>query len=174
CHSVPDAFKPEVVGALDGRCINLQAMFYGTLGTGFTLDLIILVLPLPQIWCLQLERRQKYELTAILGLGGLSCIAAVMRIVALGSLKQTDLTYSGASTYMWSQIEPSAAILCACFVTYRPLFRNLHIRSVFSRKSGVSSEPSDVSRRYPTNITSESGSEEGLVGGKEGLGYGGS
>lgn len=71
CHSLTDAFKPEVVGALDGRCIDLQAMFYGTLGTGFTLDLIILILPLREIWCLQLERRQKYELTAILGMGGL-------------------------------------------------------------------------------------------------------
>ncbi|KAI4232140.1 MAG: hypothetical protein L6R40_007505 [Gallowayella cf. fulva] len=71
CHTISDAFKPEVVGALDGRCINLQAMFYGTLGTGFTLDLIILVLPFQQIWGLRLERRQKIELLAILGLGGL-------------------------------------------------------------------------------------------------------
>ncbi len=71
CHKVTDAFKPEVVGALDGRCINLQAMFYGTLGTGFTLDLVILILPFQQIWSLRLERRQKLELTAILSLGGL-------------------------------------------------------------------------------------------------------
>lgn len=71
CHTIADAFRPEVVGALDGRCINLQAMFYGTLGTGFTLDLVILALPFPRIWNLRLERRQKLELTAILGLGGL-------------------------------------------------------------------------------------------------------
>lgn len=71
CHSIADAFRPEVVGALDGRCIDLQAMFYGALGTGFSLDLIILVLPLQQVWSLRLERRQKYELTAILALGGL-------------------------------------------------------------------------------------------------------
>lgn len=59
------------MGALDGRCIDLQAMFYGTLATGFSLDLIILVLPLQQIWNLRLERRQKFELTGILVLGGL-------------------------------------------------------------------------------------------------------
>lgn len=73
---------------------------------------------------------------------------------------------------MWSQIEPSAAILCACFVTYRPLFRNLRLPSYFSRKS-VSKDESDVSRRYPTRVAdSEEGwyptnrldSEEGLVG----------
>lgn len=26
--------------------------------------------------------------------------------------------------YAWSQIEPAVAILCACFVTYKPLFTN--------------------------------------------------
>ena len=26
---------------------------------------------------------------------------------------------------MWSQIEPATAIICACLVTYRPLFRDL-------------------------------------------------
>ena len=71
CHTITDAFRPEVVGALDGRCINLQAMFYGALATGFTLDLVILILPFQQIWNLRLERRQKLELMAILSLGGL-------------------------------------------------------------------------------------------------------
>ena len=229
CHRVPDAFRPEVVGALDGRCIDLQAMFYGTLGTGFTLDLVILALPFQQIWTLRLERRQKYELTAILGLGGLyvafsfssnprvvgsayynsgirslilvssrttiadvkqrACLASIMRIVALGSLEQTDLTCrssialpmirievilcidSGASTYMWSQIEPSAAILCACFITYRPLFRDVSLRSIFS-KSSASSEPSDVSRRFPTaRVTTETSSEAGFVEHKGSMGY---
>ncbi|KAI4232141.1 MAG: hypothetical protein L6R40_007506 [Gallowayella cf. fulva] len=93
-----------------------------------------------------------------------------MRIVALGSLKQTDLTYSGASTYMWSQIEPSAAIFCACFVTYRPLFRDFDVRSVFSRKS-ASKEESDVSRRYPTIVAADQGSGETLVDNKAGTGY---
>lgn len=71
CHAISDAFKPEVVTAFDGRCVNLQALLYGTLGTGFTLDLVILILPLHRIWTLRLEPRQKYELTAIMGLGGL-------------------------------------------------------------------------------------------------------
>ncbi|KAL8669828.1 MAG: hypothetical protein Q9224_007713, partial [Gallowayella concinna] len=99
-----------------------------------------------------------------------ACLASIMRIVALGSLKQTDLTYSGASTYMWSQIEPSAAILCACFVTYRPLFRDLNLSSVFSRRS-ASKEESDVSRRFPTNVPSDYGSEEGLMEKQAGFGY---
>lgn len=71
CTPVPDAFVPAVVMSGSSRCINLQAMFYGTLGTGVSIDLFILLLPLYEIWKLHLPSRQKYELTAILSLGGL-------------------------------------------------------------------------------------------------------
>jgi hypothetical protein len=37
--------------------------------------------------------------------------------------------------YAWSQIEPATAILCACIVTYRPLFHNFHIN--LSKLSGI-------------------------------------
>lgn len=71
CTPFMDAFDPDVVMSSSNKCINLQAMFYGTLGTAFILDLIILILPLHVIWRLRLPTRQKYELTAILSLGGL-------------------------------------------------------------------------------------------------------
>ncbi|KAL8750182.1 MAG: hypothetical protein Q9199_007232 [Rusavskia elegans] len=71
CRNIPDAFSAKAIGSPDSRCINLQALYYGAVGTGFALDLIILVLPFQQIWGLRLERRQKYELIAILSLGGL-------------------------------------------------------------------------------------------------------
>ena len=37
--------------------------------------------------------------------------------------------------YAWSQIEPATAILCACVVTYRPLFLNMKFDHKFSRLS---------------------------------------
>ena len=71
CTPFMDAFDPDIVMSSSKKCIDLQAMFYGTLATAFTLDLIILVLPLHIIWKLRLPTRQKIELTAILSLGGL-------------------------------------------------------------------------------------------------------
>lgn len=75
CRHVPDAFNSEAISSPDDRCINLQNLYFGTVGTGFALDLIILVLPFQQIWGLRLERRQKYELIAILSLGGLYVVS---------------------------------------------------------------------------------------------------
>ena len=42
--------------------------------------------------------------------------------------------------YMWSQLEPTMAVVCACLTTYRPLFAGLHLKflNTFSR-----------SKRYP-------------------------
>lgn len=42
-----------------------------------------------------------------------------------------------AAEYLWSQIEPGTAILCACLTTYRPLITSL--LSTLLRKSGSTS-----------------------------------
>ena len=114
CHTITDAFKPEVVAAFDGRCINLQAMFYGTLGTGFTLDLIILILPIHRIWTLRLEPRQKYELTAILALGGLYVINYIS-FFALKVFLAGCLAFSPAgsrSAFLTRDSGPRLQVLC--------------------------------------------------------------
>ena len=32
-----------------------------------------------------------------------------------------------ANEYLWTQVEPATAILCACIINYRPLFTNINI-----------------------------------------------
>lgn len=109
CIPVSDAFNPAVAMSTSEQCIDLQAFLYGTLGSGVGLDLAILILPLYQVWRSTLPKRQKYEITAILGLGGLyasrhdpnaivslltsisACVASVMRILAVGKVDRADL-----------------------------------------------------------------------------------
>ncbi len=109
CIPVSDAFNPAVTMSTGGHCIDLQAMLYGTLGSAVSLDVAILMLPLCEIWRSSLPKRQKYEITAILSLGGLyasihassaglpllilfsACVASVMRILAIGKVRRADL-----------------------------------------------------------------------------------
>ena len=72
-------------------------------------------------------------------------------------------TDSSAASYMWSQIEPSAAILGACIVTYRPLFRDVRLPSFITKLTSTRTETGDVSRRWPSGGDSEKGSEARLV-----------
>ena len=47
--------------------------------------------------------------------------------------------------YMWSQLEATMAVVCACLTTYRPLFAGLHLKflSTFSRGKRYSSRMND-------------------------------
>ena len=42
---------------------------------------------------------------------------------------------SFATEYLLSQIEPATAIICACLVTYRPLFKDVKV--CFSRRKSI-------------------------------------
>jgi len=125
CIPVSDAFNPAVAMSIGGRCIDLQAMLYGTLGSAVILDVAILILPLHQVWRSQLPNRQKYEITAIFGLGGLyaskhapnavlplltylsACVASVMRIVAVGEVRRADLVCESGSFLLDDYWQPS-------------------------------------------------------------------
>lgn len=48
----------------------------------------------------------------------------------------TDVLESLAKGYLWSQIEPASTILCACVVTYKPLFCNIN-PSISKRLSSI-------------------------------------
>lgn len=109
CIPVSDVFNPAVAMDINSHCIDLQAMLYGTLGSAVSLDIAILILPLHEVWRSHLPKRQRLEITAILGLGGLyasthapsavlplltsfsACVASVMRIISIGKVRRTDL-----------------------------------------------------------------------------------
>lgn len=56
------------------------------------LDVIVLSIPLCMTWRLQLGTQQKLSLSAILLLGGLVCIASIMRSAILGDLRTQELS----------------------------------------------------------------------------------
>lgn len=85
-----------------------------------------------------------------------------MRIVSIGDMKKEDVTgmattvgslcptlaksfsVTMAAEYLWTQVEPATAILCACIITYRPLFTNINID--LSNISGLFSKGSVESK----------------------------
>ena len=53
----------------DGKCMKVPAFFVGPAIPHIVLDLVVLSLPLPSIWRLQLPRLQKAGLTFVFGVG---------------------------------------------------------------------------------------------------------
>ncbi|KAL8692228.1 MAG: hypothetical protein Q9218_002704 [Villophora microphyllina] len=145
CRPFNAAFQPDLL--YTGHCINLPAFYIGIIAANFILDIVILALPLTMIWRLKLSERQKLQVSAIFFLGGLGCFAGIMRIVSIavsfGDPQHDDVTISMASEYAWSQTEPALAIICACLITYRPLFRKSEKKVSITSFSQRSQPPSD-------------------------------
>lgn len=57
--------------AVKGKCININAFYLANAALTITTDIATYALPMPMLSKLQLPKRQKYGLIAILGLGGL-------------------------------------------------------------------------------------------------------
>lgn len=70
-----------------------------------------------------------------------TCAAAIVRVWAILNIDQTDVTWSYVRPLIWSSVEISIGITCACLPTLQPL-----IQLCLSSRS-----TSNLSRKYPIN-----------------------
>ncbi|KAE8382364.1 hypothetical protein BDV26DRAFT_288646 [Aspergillus bertholletiae] len=88
-------------------------------------DLTLGILPLFMIWKLQMNRRAKISLGAILGLGCLAGAAVVVRLPYNEKFKDPDFLYATATLSILANIEAGLGITAGCLSTLRPLVRML-------------------------------------------------
>lgn len=70
CHPVSTLWSSDPQ-AIKKLCINLPRYFYGTQIPNTILDVVLMVLPLPYIWNLQMARFQKIGLFCVFLLSSL-------------------------------------------------------------------------------------------------------
>ncbi|KAL8786043.1 MAG: hypothetical protein Q9213_003026 [Squamulea squamosa] len=106
------------------------------------LEVIILILPIRELYQLQLSLKKKLLCSLIFALGGFVIITGIIRIVKVyqPSGKDIDLTQGD----IWLNVHLGVAIICACLPTYRPLIsRNPWLR-LHGKQSENASESSDM------------------------------
>ncbi|KOS38776.1 hypothetical protein ACN38_g10398 [Penicillium nordicum] len=108
-----------------GTCINPKPFFFGNAISNLLIDVVILALPIPMVFQLQLRLSQKLTVLGIFLLGGFVCVASVMRVVTLNIFENDDISYSIMEAATWTFVEPCVGIICACLPTMRPLLRAL-------------------------------------------------
>ena len=57
--------------SISSRCISLVPFFIGAGVPNVVLNVVIVFLPLPMIWTLDIERKHRWALSAVFGLGAL-------------------------------------------------------------------------------------------------------
>ncbi|RHZ54472.1 hypothetical protein CDV55_100744 [Aspergillus turcosus] len=149
-----------------GKCIfNLYPFYIGNAAANVATDGIILLVPIPLVWKLQMRTSQKILVSGIFLLGGFVCVASVVRIYFMTFLSRSrDITWIMGDVFIWSSVEPCIGIVCACLPTLQPLLRST-LRRVFgssriARKFGASTFQ-EVELQHKSRIRRVSGGHRG-------------
>jgi len=74
------------------KCINFVDYLYASSAVTVVTDLVLCVLPLPYLWRLPMPVKQRIILCVLFGGGAVACVASVVRIAMLDTLRSLDVT----------------------------------------------------------------------------------
>ncbi|KAF9894627.1 hypothetical protein FE257_006515 [Aspergillus nanangensis] len=114
---------------VEGHCFDSTKFIIVNQAFNVLMDFVILALPIPMIWNLQRAWQDKLALNGVFALGIFVCFASIYRIVVLFWMDPSDTTYTVYQATLWTHIEPSIGLICACLPIIRGLFPKLKLAS---------------------------------------------
>ncbi|KAL6704698.1 hypothetical protein ACN47E_007980 [Coniothyrium glycines] len=119
------SLRPPPFGNGTAKCYSLDVFRnLGLMNSAFNIitDVLFASLPVPLIWQLQLNRRTKISLIAVLSLGWFASAAAIVKAVKQWNvLTELDWTVSD-SFNVWNFIEFTIGIIAGSIPSLKPLF----------------------------------------------------
>ncbi|KAK7408448.1 hypothetical protein QQX98_009375 [Neonectria punicea] len=147
CKPISAAWNVRL--AEDANCINRPPVYITQAAFGCVTDLMLLLLPVPTIVGLQMSTRQKFGLLAMFGIGSITLITSIVRLVLLlPSLSNPDQSWSLAEGCLWVIIEANLLIMCGSLPTLRVFLRNVAPKVLGESNVSLSSEQKSGTRSY--------------------------
>ncbi|MCJ1283943.1 hypothetical protein MMC26_003274 [Xylographa opegraphella] len=109
------------------HCINQLDLFYAGAASDVIIDILVLAIPMPIVWKLNMATHLKVGLIGVFLLGGLTFAASIARLVVFtqaGAQQNSgsdDYTYYLGPPIYWTALESALVIIGACLPTLRPL-----------------------------------------------------
>ncbi|KAL8407026.1 hypothetical protein RB596_005500 [Gaeumannomyces avenae] len=162
-------------GITQGTCINRKAVPLVHASLGILLDLWILMIPLCMLPSLRVSFWTKMGIACMFCVGTLATVVSCLRIPSLAKDIESSysLTWNQTDVLMWTMIEMTTGVVCACMPGQGALFSRVirHTRAlvgiatstVGTRTAGSRSRSKGHSRSRPSG---------GLGGGARGTGAG--
>ncbi|KAL9597518.1 MAG: hypothetical protein Q9179_004236, partial [Wetmoreana sp. 5 TL-2023] len=159
----------------NGHCVNDLLIGYAITSVNIVADLVVLVLPIPWLWGMNMAVPKRMAVVGLFVLGSFVCIAGVVRIPLLSELKLSDITWTSVSVGVWINVECNIGIVSACLPILRPLFSTKYNSSPIARLTRIvrtltnshssSSSGSSSSEDPEKGISSEPNSDSTVVAG---------
>ncbi|EBA27424.1 conserved hypothetical protein [Aspergillus fumigatus A1163] len=129
CDPIPSYWE----GTPGRRCLDQSAALLADSVISVVSDLIILLLPLPLTWSLQMSRNKKLRVIGILSAGGLATAFSIYRLIlVVRDGNTTDMTIFFICIIMSGNAEGGVGLICACLPSVNLLINR-------ARKTGYSS-----------------------------------
>jgi hypothetical protein len=119
--------KNILLNTARGKCIATSAvspLLYVSGISNALMDIMFALLPTTVLWNSQMPIKTKISCCILLSMGGLSCVASIIRIAFLNGVSDQAHYFENAiNTALVSIVEPGLAITAASLGTLRPLFQ---------------------------------------------------
>ncbi|PVH72157.1 hypothetical protein DL98DRAFT_611756, partial [Cadophora sp. DSE1049] len=103
-----------------GHCGNINALAFANAGVSIVLDVFTLILPLTQIWSLNLGLKKRIGIMLMFSVGAFVTVVSILRLKALVTFANTsNPTWDFFDAGLWSTIELDVGIICACMPAIR-------------------------------------------------------
>ncbi|KAL8922146.1 MAG: hypothetical protein Q9208_005341 [Pyrenodesmia sp. 3 TL-2023] len=149
----------------NGYCVNDNLIGYSITGANIVTDLVVLVMPIPWLWGMNMTVPKRMAVVGLFILGSFVCIAGIVRIPLLAELNFADLSWSAVSVGVWVNVECNIGILSVCLPILRPLFSTKYSSSPVSRFTRILRTITNSSRfsSISENGRSSSDPEKGIL-----------
>ncbi|KAG8156608.1 hypothetical protein KVR01_013559 [Diaporthe batatas] len=129
-------------GVSEGTCIDLGSFFAAFSVMNVSLDVFLLVLPIPMVLKLQMSARKKTIVCALMLLGIFACAAGMVRIyyVVLFAFAH-DHTWAMGPVGLWLSVEPAIGVVSTCMANVMPLYYWLMEKASPGDRAGRTNRP---------------------------------
>ncbi|KAJ5743631.1 hypothetical protein N7533_008501, partial [Penicillium manginii] len=125
CSPLPGAWL-HWDGEGDYKCNHINAQGWAAAAINMIFDVIVMVLPLRQLWGLNLSLRKKAYVMCMFSLGIFVTLVSILRLNSLIHFASTEnLTWDYVAIGYWSTIECDVGVICACLPAIRSLLRRV-------------------------------------------------
>jgi hypothetical protein len=158
--------KDILLNTARGKCLSISIvspLLYVSGISNAMIDVMFAVLPTTILWNSQMPKKRKISCCILLSMGGLSCVASIVRIAFLSGVDQQAHYFDNAiNTALVSIVEAGLAITAASLGTLRPLFQAVAEKtSLHSWQSSNNSRSAKSAQQKDHNSSGFSGTTVG-------------